>query len=123
MDHIHFVPVFDDKPRLAQFNGVLQMRWKSKTVQHAPIVDYEEFFGLPESFVLELMFEAKLIAKEKYQVLQGALNRRNHFAHPNFAKTTGTSAAGYIEDLVINVIDDPAPLSDESPMNTAPRSK
>lgn len=91
--------------RLATFNGLLTTKKRNKTDLYEPIAGYEQFQDLGERFVIDLLNEAKLIDKGPYQLLVDALNRRNHFAHPSFAKATDVSAAGYIENLIVNIFE------------------
>lgn len=97
----------DTAGRLATFNGLLTTKKRNKTDLYEPIADYDHFQDLGERSVLDWLFEAKIIDKGSYQILVDALNRRNHFAHPSFAKASDTSSAGYIENLIINIFDDP----------------
>ncbi|VAX38644.1 hypothetical protein MNBD_PLANCTO02-1091, partial [hydrothermal vent metagenome] len=78
--------VFADPERLETFNDVLKTKYKSRNKQYDEISKYEGFFELKESMVIEICFEAKLIPKDKFQILENALKRRNHFAHPSFTK-------------------------------------
>lgn len=101
--------VFEDKDgRRAAFNALLKGRKRTKSDFYEPIDDYEHFQDLGERFVIDLLFDAELLSKHSHQVLLHALNRRNHFAHPNMAKATDESATGYIDDLIINVFDNPS---------------
>lgn len=93
--------------RLDRFNALLTQRNRDKTNKYDPIVDYDDFVGIGEALVIEIAHLAKLLPKAKWQLLEAGLNRRNHFAHPNFEKATVDSAKGYIDDLIINVVEDP----------------
>lgn len=100
--------VFDDKDgRLKTFNKLLEKRKRNKTDNYEPISEYEQLQDLGERFVIDLLFEAALLSKRSHQTLIHALNRRNHFAHPNMAKASDESAAGFIDDLIANVFDNP----------------
>jgi hypothetical protein len=98
--------VFRDEHRRGMFNSVLVTKQKSKAACYAPITTFDAYFELSERNVIDWMYEAKLLSKEKHQVLVNALTDRNHFAHPSSRKATATSAAGYIENLVVNILTD-----------------
>lgn len=95
------------RKRLRNFNTELTGRHKNKTSNHDPISIFEDFYDLKESMVVDVAHKAQLIEKQKMQVLTGALNDRNHFAHPNSRRATAATATGYIENLIVNILDDP----------------
>lgn len=95
------------RKRLKDFNTELTSRRRNATDLYDPIKEYDDFHELREAMVLEVAFKAKLYPKQKFQVLTGALNDRNHFAHPSSRRATAASATGYIENLIVNVLDDP----------------
>lgn len=94
------------RKRKAAFNAALVTKPKSKNVNHKPLQIYEDFYELSERQILDIAYEAKLFSKQKHQVLINALSDRNHFAHPSSRRATSATAAGYIENLVVNILQD-----------------
>ena len=96
--------IFQNKARLSKFNSELTSRNRTKTLKYDPIDSYDDFMLLGEHFCIEVAYAAGLWNKQQNQILQNALTDRNHFAHPSLRKVTSYSAAGYIDNLVVNII-------------------
>ena len=96
--------LFQSKARLAKFNSELITRNRTNTLKYEPISSYDDFIVLGEHFCLEVGYASKLWNKQHNQILQNALTDRNHFAHPSMRKVTVHSAAGYIDNLVVNIL-------------------
>lgn len=94
--------IFRSRKRRAAFNAVLVTR-KVDGVPYQTAVAYDDLIELGERFLIDVAYQAKLFPKQKHQVLVNALTDRNHFAHPSHRKLTPTTAAGYVETLVINI--------------------
>lgn len=92
------------RKRLKQFNGVLTTKNKSANVKYDPIKDYDDFYLLGEKFVLCIAYEAGLLTKQYHQILENALTDRNHFAHPSNRKATASTASGYLDNLIANIL-------------------
>ena len=103
-DHIRRWIFVSKRGRLPKFNAKLSARNKSPTVKHDPIVEYEDFEQHKESLVLDLAYEAKLYPKYINQLLGNGLTDRNHLAHPSSRQANLTSAIGYIENFMLNVL-------------------
>lgn len=98
--------IFSDTTRLAAFNGVLTTKDKKKGLKHSPIADYEAFFSLKESDVLQWSLEAWLINDKVLRALVEWLDRRNDYAHPSFKHPKPEQAMGKISEL-LDVIEHP----------------
>jgi hypothetical protein len=94
------------KSRLDRFNAVLTTKYRSRSQTYSAVTSYEDFFELGERLVLDTAYEADLFRKHHHQVLLNGLTDRNHFAHSSSRVTTPSSATGYIENLVANIIQD-----------------
>jgi hypothetical protein len=89
------------KPRnKKKFNSYLTANTKN-----APIALYDDFYKLGEYNVISCAYSAKMFKKQMNDILDGALKERNHFAHPSGRIATSATAAGYLENLLINVLD------------------
>ncbi|WP_435010303.1 hypothetical protein P12x_001555 [Tundrisphaera lichenicola] len=95
------------KVRLNKFNAILMTHYKNKNNLHEPIKIYEDFYVHSERYIIEIAYEAELFPKHKHQILLNALTDRNHFAHPTTRQATSATAAGYVENLIINILNDP----------------
>ena len=96
--------MFSAQQRLGDFNAVLTSRNKSATKKYDPIQKYDEFEEHSESFIIEVAYAANLLTKTQNKVLGNALSDRNHFAHPSSRLSTETSAMGYVDGLVENIL-------------------
>ena len=90
------------RKRRREFNTALT----TKHPKHAPIAQYEDFYEVGERKVLDIAYDAELFTKQKYQILVNSLYDRHHFAHASKRKATPATAAGYIENLIINILND-----------------
>jgi hypothetical protein len=89
------------RKRLKKFNTTLVAR--NKTV----IKNYEDFYVYGEHFVIETAYAVPLFTKHHHQVLLNALTDRNHFAHPTSRQATSATATGYVENLIVNILNHP----------------
>jgi hypothetical protein len=96
--------IFRDVGKLGQFNLVLVTKRRSQSQNHSPVVVYDDFFELSERFVVDIAYEARLFSKQQHQLLLSSLTDRNHFAHPNSRVATSAFCLGYVESLVVNVL-------------------
>ena len=95
--------VFSDTGRLQTFNDELTTRWinKKKNTKYDPICDRGDFGNVKESIVVDVCRKSNLIGKNDFDLLDGALRRRNTFAHPNSSQTAdGPIASGHVSELV-----------------------
>lgn len=91
---------------LSPFNTELTSRYRTKTKTHTPVSCHDDF---PDSewFVLDLCRTMGLLDYHRFGILEGALKKRNRYAHPSPAKATGPEATGYVAELLKNVLLDP----------------
>jgi hypothetical protein len=91
---------------LTAFNKELTSRFRSKTKTYDPVSRHDEF---PDSewFVLDVCRAAGFLDRHRFGILEGALKKRNRYAHPSPAKATGPEATGYVAELLRNVLLDP----------------
>jgi len=92
--------------RLADFNARWLMSFpgmhKNKTKTIAGFDDFAE--ELKEQQVLEICRDAGIITKNIYNIMHGALGKRNAAAHPNNVVIDQVQTDAYISDLVKNVV-------------------
>ncbi|HUT13148.1 MAG TPA: hypothetical protein VMY42_21850 [Thermoguttaceae bacterium] len=94
------------KNHLHTFNNELTCRYRRKGKTYDAVTSADDF---PDSewLVLDVCRVAKIINKRKMDVLEPALRTRNQFAHPSPARANAPMAAGYIANLLENVVLDP----------------
>jgi hypothetical protein len=91
---------------LAAFSGELTSRYRTKTKFYDPVTNHDDFPD-GEWFVLEICRAAGFLDNHRFGILEGALKKRNRYAHPSPAKVSGPEATGYVAELLKNVLLDP----------------
>jgi hypothetical protein len=79
----------------------------SHTRRYDPVVNKEDFSKIKESDVIEVCYRAKLFHKDKKEVLDQGLKKRNAFAHSNSNTASNPIAAGYVAELLGSILLDP----------------
>jgi len=102
-DHFRQWIFSSKRKRLKALNTVLTNK-KRTPLQ---VMQYDDFFDLSERVLIDDAYEARLFKKNTHKFLIGSLDTRNSFAHPSHMEATATSAAGYIDLLIRNVIANP----------------
>lgn len=94
--------VHSDATRLADFNQLLAQR--TQRAGQRQIVNYQDFFGEKEAFILEILRDAtgslQGFTGKTHRLLENLLDDRNAFAHANFADATESESKAYIERLL-----------------------
>jgi len=88
------------------FNAELTSRPRSKTKTYDPVSSHDDFPD-GEWFVLDVCRAARFLDAHRFEILEGALKKRNRYAHPSPAKASGPEATGYVAELLENVLLDP----------------
>ncbi|SIT88117.1 hypothetical protein [Pontibacter indicus] len=87
--------------RINTFNQAIQSHGKYKKIV---VSKKDDFSDIKESDFIELLRVAKLISNDTRKILDEKLGVRNSCAHPNSLDVLDYKAIGFIQDLVINVI-------------------
>ncbi|MCH8840193.1 MAG: hypothetical protein IH831_05865 [Planctomycetes bacterium] len=88
---------------LQAFNAELTKRYRNKTKLYDPVSCHDDFPD-GEHFVLSVCRDCKILDKKRFRLLEPALIERNNYAHPSSLQATAPHAAGYISNLVKNVL-------------------
>ena len=95
--------VYSDTGRLQDFNDELTGRWlnRAKNKKDDQIVEGDDFANMKESVVIDVCRKANLVSKDEFEMLDGALRKRNQFAHPTSGQVAdGPIASGHVSELV-----------------------
>ena len=94
--------ILSEHARLAKFNDAIPVKYPKKA--GVSVASLDDFDGLKESEVIEILRTAKLIDKNTCQILKDKLTRRNMAAHPSRVVIDQHAASDMVSDLVTNVI-------------------
>ena len=93
--------IISDAERLGKFNSSIKMRYPKKDLT---VTVWEDFSDLKEFEVIDVAQHAKLLSKNRADVLREKLKRRNMAAHPSSIEVTQAQADDYVTDLVNNIV-------------------
>jgi hypothetical protein len=102
----HHVRTWILSKHLTAFNAELTSRYRMKTKTHDAVSGHDDFPD-GEWFVLEVCRAAGFLDSHRFGILEGALKKRNRYAHPSPAKASGPEATGHVAELLKNVLLDP----------------
>lgn len=88
---------------LPAFNTELTSRYRSKMKTFDPVTCHDDFPD-GEWFVLDLCRAAGFLDSHRFGILEGALKKRNRYAHPSPVKASGPEATGYVAELLTHVL-------------------
>lgn len=93
--------ILSDATRLDAFNSSIKIRFPKKSVV---ITVWEDFSDLKEFEVIDVAQNAKILSKNRAEILREKLKRRNMAAHPSSIEVTQAQADDYVTDLVNNIV-------------------
>lgn len=93
--------IISDSSRLGRFNSSINARYPKKNIN---ITVFEDFSDLKEFEIIDIAQHAKLIAKNKADILREKLKRRNMAAHPASIEISQAQVDDFVTDLVNNIV-------------------
>lgn len=97
----HLVCWILEPPRLALFNNAISIKYSKNT---NTVKDLDSFGLFKEFEIIEIAYTAKLIDKNRAEILKDKLRKRNMAAHPSTVLITQLQVDDLITDLVNNII-------------------